>query len=292
MAAAAVVALTAAAAASVVLASTVADLAASTVARVPPTRIAVANGEGPELAADTEEWAENRHRHAIPAPPGVRRHWVALRPRRDGIRLDDPAAIAALLLLMKRRGPTVNGTPLIAPTDLLGLRWQRTAASAEMASSPTAAPSVAAEHSAAGAAVGAIPVTDLAGDAGPADGALAMVGELAGIPIGRCIRILTGTTCRGMILTATMLRPTTFILTRLRTTAEYHSGFFQARSGGRMQPTAHAVDISGKRSSPRGATEKVPRTPIISLPESPPGAGDRVRPAQEFFQCRQCGSIR
>jgi hypothetical protein len=49
-----------------------------------------------------------------------------------------------------------------------------------------------------------------------------------------------------VILTATMLRPTTFILTRLRITAEYHSGFFQPRSGGRMEPTAQAAGVSGK----------------------------------------------
>src|ERR1035441_150984 len=112
VAAAAVAAITAAAAASLVVAFTVADLEVPTVARVPPARIAVANGEALEVAADTEEWAENRHRHAIPAQPCVRRHLAELTPHRDGIRLDDPAAMAARLLLMKRRGPTVNGTPL------------------------------------------------------------------------------------------------------------------------------------------------------------------------------------
>lgn len=260
----------------VVLAPAVADTAASAVAQAPMAAIAAVHGKDTEVVAGTgaEGRAENHRRRAIPAQQGVRHHWVALIPRRDGTRLDDPAAAAARLLVMKWRGPTVNGTPLVAPTVravvaptvLLEQRWLRTAGSAGMASLPMAVHSVAevlaaealaAEHSAAGAA-------DLAGDAGPADGALAMVGALAGIPIGRYIRILTGTTCRGMILTATMLRPTIFILTRLRM---------------RWVASADAVWFAGFGK-------------YFNLPESPPGAGDRVRPAQESFRCRQCGSIR
>jgi hypothetical protein len=208
----------------VAAASTVVDMAASTVARVPTAVIAAVNGKGTGVVAGTGGWAENRHRHAIPAQQGVRHHWVVLTPRQDGTRLNVPAAAAGRPQVTEWELPTVNGTPLVAPTVLLELRWQRTAGSAGTASSRTAAHGVAGAGAAevgveeAGAVVGAIPVMDLAGDAGPADGDLAMVGVLAGIPIGRCIRILTGTTCGGVIPTATMLRPTTFILTLLRTT--------------------------------------------------------------------------
>jgi hypothetical protein len=226
VAAAFTAAVAAASTAVVVVAPTAVVVVAPTEAQVPMAAIAAVNGKGTEVVADMGGWAENRHRHAIPAQQGVHRHWVGLTPRRDGTRLDDPAAAAERPQVTEWELPTVNGTPLVAPTVLLELRWQRTPGSAGMGSSPTAEHSVAealaaealaAEHSAAGAAVGAIPVMDLAGDAGPADGALASVGALAGILIGRCIRILTGTTCGGVILTATMLRPTTFILTLHRT---------------------------------------------------------------------------
>jgi hypothetical protein len=67
-----------------------------------------------------------------------------------------------------------------------------------------------------GEGVGAILVMDSVGDAGPADGELVSGGALAGVLIGRSIRILIGTACGGAILTATTLRPSTFILTPLR----------------------------------------------------------------------------
>lgn len=208
-------------------ASMAVDTAASMVANVPTGGFAAVRGKATEVVADTEEWAENQRRHAITAQPGVRRLWLAQIPRRDGTRfLHDPAAMAERLQVAKWELPTVNGTPLAAPTVRQGLRW-RTPGSAAMASSTTAATSVAepgvakagaAEDGVAEAGVvdGAIPVTDLAGDAGPAAGDLDLAGVLPGILFGRFTRILTGATWGGVTLTATILRPTIFILIPLR----------------------------------------------------------------------------
>lgn len=108
--------------AAVAAASTVVDMAASTVARVPTAVIAAVNGKGTGVVAGTGGWAENRHRHAIPAQQGVRHHWVVLTPRQDGTRLNVPAAAAGRLQVTKWELPTVNGIPLVAPAVRLELR--------------------------------------------------------------------------------------------------------------------------------------------------------------------------
>ena len=125
--------------------------------------------------------------------------------------------------------PTVNGIPLAAPT-VRQERRLRAPGSEEIAGSTMAPASVARagavedgvaevgeeEAGEDGAVAGVIPATDLAGDAGPAAGDLDLVGVLTGILFGRCIRILTGAIWGGVILTATMLRLTTFILIPLK----------------------------------------------------------------------------
>ncbi len=223
-----------------VVASTAVGTAATMVAKARTAVFAAVHGKATEAVAGTEEWAENQCQPAIPEQPGVRRHWPAPTPRPDGTRSRrDPAAMAERLPVIKWGLPTVNGIPLAAPTVPLERRWRApgseaiagsTMAPASVARASVAEPSVAktgaVEDGAAevgeeeagvdGAVAGVIPATDLAGDAGPADGDLDLVGVLTGILFGPCIRILTGAIWGGVILTATTLRPTISILIPLR----------------------------------------------------------------------------
>lgn len=73
------------------------------------------------VAADMEGWAEGRHRRAVPVEEerGPRRAEVFGTPRRDGIRLRDPEAVALetarARLAFTPRLRMDNGTPLEAP---------------------------------------------------------------------------------------------------------------------------------------------------------------------------------
>lgn len=85
-----------------------------------------------EVAAATDGWAEDRHRHVVPAHRGLgrRRAEVIVTPRLAGIRLDDRETAGAWLHLAApvwlwrtaRVLPTVSGTPSEAPTVRLHRR--------------------------------------------------------------------------------------------------------------------------------------------------------------------------
>lgn len=178
-----------------------------------------------EAVAVPEGWGENQHQPATPARQEVRLHRLVPTPRRDGTRLVDLATAAARSQLMKWELLTVSGTPSEAPTRQLDQRSQPTRTSLATQHSCAAvpgAPEVGAAAGAAGVVVGVTRLSVLDGDAGVADGRLALDGASAGALIGRSTRILIGAACGGVVLTTTILRPTTFtpILTRMGAT--YH----------------------------------------------------------------------
>jgi hypothetical protein len=81
--------------------------------------------------------------------------------------------------------------------------------------------------SAAGVAVGAIPPSDSAGDAGGADGDSVSAGATVGLPIGRSILILTGIASGGLIRISIPRRLTSI---PIRTSAEdFREGRFQLK---------------------------------------------------------------
>lgn len=102
---------------------------ASMVEGIPTAALAVVCTE---VAAATYGWAEDRHRHVVPAHRGLgrRRAEVIVTPRLAGIRLEDRETAGAWLHLAApvwlwrtaRVLPTVSGTPSEAPTVRLHRR--------------------------------------------------------------------------------------------------------------------------------------------------------------------------
>jgi len=180
-----------------------APMAAATMVEDPPTA-----GDEKVLLTVVAAGTKVRRRHAVPVleEVGPRRVEVLVTPPRDGIRLEDSETAAAetvrMPLAFTQPLPTGNGTPLEARIAWLARDRPRTPAWwpairwVEMVSSDMA-----------GAALGVIADTDLAGeDAAAGDLAMALAGD-SGVLFGFGHR--TGTTRGGA---TTILQSATFIL--------------------------------------------------------------------------------